>query len=71
MIFLFIFLLITLIYGSYNRTVAEWNTVIPSLPGITSGHLYLVMLIGAVLMLAAQIVRTKIYLTGKDNKEDC
>lgn len=65
------FLLITLIYGSYNRTVAEWNTVIPSLPGITSGHLYLVMLIGAVLMLAAQIVRTKIYLTGKDNKEDC
>jgi len=29
------------------------------------------MLIGAVLMLAAQIVRTKIYLTGKDEKEDC
>ena len=65
------FLLITLIYGSYNRTVTEWNTVIPSLPGVTSGHLYLVMLIGAVLMLAAQIVRTKIYLTGKDKKEDC
>lgn len=65
------FLLITLIYGSYNRTIAEWNTVIPSLPGITSGHLYLVMLIGAVLMLAAQIARTKIYLTGKDKKEDC
>ena len=65
------FLLITLIYGSYNRTVTEWNTVIPSLPGITSGHLYLVMLIGAVLMLAAQIVRTKIYLIGKDEKEDC
>ena len=65
------FLLITLIYGSYNRTVEEWNTVIPSLPVVTSGHLYLVMLVGAVLMLIAQVVRTKMYLTGKDEKEDC
>lgn len=59
------FLLITLIYGSYDRMKSEWSAAIPTVEWLTYGHLYLVMLIGAILMLAAQISRTVHYLKNK------
>ena len=63
------FLLITLIYGSYDRTLSEWKAMFPTIPWLSYGHLYLAMLIGAVLMLVAQLYCTVKYLTNK--KEDC
>ena len=63
------FLLITLTYGSYDRTVSEWNSMFPTVPWLSYGHLYLAMLIGSVLMLVAQISCTVRYI--KNKKEDC
>ena len=63
------FLMITFIYGSYNRTVSEWAAMFPTIPWLSYGHLYLAMLIGAVLMLIAQICCTVKYI--KKFKEGC
>lgn len=66
------FLLVTLLYGSYDRMKSEWSSAIPTVPWLTYGHLYLAMLVGTVLMLVAQIARTRHYLVNKNNgKEDC
>lgn len=64
------FLLITLIYGSYDRTVNEWDAMFPTIPWLSYGHLYLAMLIGAVLMLVAQISCTVKYIKNFSKKED-
>jgi len=63
------FLDITLIYGAFDRTVSEWNAMFPTIPWLSYGHLYLAMLIGAVLMLIAQIHTTIQYV--KKFKEGC
>ena len=64
------FFLITLIYGCYDRMLSEWHAAIPTVEWLTYGYLYLVMLIGALLMLYAKVVHTKKYLTEKTGRED-
>lgn len=65
------FFLITLIYGSYDRMISEWSAAIPTVPWLTYGHLYFFMFAGAILMLIAQITRTRCYLVNKKEKEGC
>ena len=57
-----------MIYGSYNRMLSEWNSKIPTVEWLTYGYLYLVMLIGTLGMLYAQVMHTKKYITGEDLK---
>lgn len=64
------FFLVTLIYGSYDRTLSEWTSAIPTVSWLTYGHLYLAMFVGAIFMLVTQINRTIHYLKNKDEKED-
>ena len=64
------FLLITLIYGCYNRMLSEWAASIPTVEWITYGYLYLVMLIGTVCMLYAKVLHTKNYIVRYSKKED-
>ena len=62
------FFIFTMIYGSYNRMLSEWNSKIPTVEWLTYGYLYLVMLIGTLGMLYAQVMHTKKYITGEDLK---
>lgn len=60
--------LIALAYGCYNRTVATWNDIIPTVEWLTSGKIYLVMLIGTIMMLYVEIVRFKEHIAVLMNK---
>ncbi|WP_308588869.1 TRAP transporter small permease subunit [uncultured Oscillibacter sp.] len=62
--------LFTLTYGAYNRTLAEWHTMIPTVEWITYGYLYLVMLIGCLSMIFMQVRRTKKYILSYLAKEE-
>lgn len=64
------FFLVTLLYGSYDRTLNEWKSVIPTVEWMTYGYLYLVMFMGTLFMLYAKVLHTKNYITGKSEEED-
>ncbi len=67
---LFIYLvLITLTYGCYNRTLAEWKSPIPTVEWMTYGEIYGVMLIGSLCMLYMQIRHTIKYVRRFRGKE--
>lgn len=64
------FFIITLIYGSLNRTIEDWNSVIPTLEWMSLGYTYLIMFIGSLCMLLAQVLHTKKYIQAYKAKED-
>lgn len=64
------FFIITMIYGCYRRMVSDWNTVIPTVEWLSTGHTYLIMLIGSVSMLVAKVIHTKKYIQAFRAKEE-
>ena len=56
---------ITLCYGCFNRTIAEWHSEIPTVNFMTYGYIYLIMFIGSLLMLYTSVVATKNRITKK------
>ena len=58
---------ITLAYGCYNRTISEWDVVIPTVEFMTYGYIYLIMFIGSLFLLYCSIVKTKNRITKENN----
>ena len=68
--FVVVLALIILGYGCYNRTINTWNDIIPTVEWLTSGKIYLVMLIGTLAMLYMEIVKIKEHILGLKGKEE-
>lgn len=64
------FVIITLCYTCFNRTIAEWNSEIPTVEWMTYGNQYLVMFIGSLAMLYMQVRRTKRYIQAFKSKKE-
>jgi len=54
--------LIMLSYGCYNRVIETWNDVIPTVEWLSSGKIYLVMLIGSLGMVYMDVLRIKSHI---------
>ncbi len=59
------FVLVAMIWGSYQRMVDQWSVEIPTVEWMHMGYLYLVMFVGSVLMLAAYVANAIDYLAGR------